>query len=84
MEYKLYHLTFSYDDLTTIAEALDFKLNNIEFNGDELEECPVEDFLNKVKNEELEQTGWKPQTTLDIGLSNAINDYLQKQLVKKS
>ena len=28
--------------------------------------------------------GWKPQTTLDIGLSNAINDYLQKQLVKKS
>ena len=28
--------------------------------------------------------GWKPKTTLDIGLSNAINDYLQKQLVKKS
>jgi len=26
--------------------------------------------------------GWKPQTTLDMGLSNAINDYLQKQLIK--
>ncbi len=24
--------------------------------------------------------GWKPKTTLEIGLSNAINDYLQKQL----
>ena len=64
MEYKLYHLTFTYDDLTTIAGALDFQLNNIDFCGDELEECPVEDFLNKVKNEELEQTGWKPQTRI--------------------
>ncbi len=26
--------------------------------------------------------GWKPQTNLDTGLSNAINDYLQKQLTK--
>ncbi len=27
--------------------------------------------------------GWKPKTTIEIGLSNAINDYLQKYLVKK-
>ena len=27
--------------------------------------------------------GWKPKTTLETGLSNAINDYLQKQLEKK-
>ncbi len=26
--------------------------------------------------------GWKPKTSLDTGLSNAINDYLQKQLTK--
>ena len=28
--------------------------------------------------------GWKPKITIDIGLSNAINDYLQKQLIKKT
>ena len=27
--------------------------------------------------------GWKPKTTLEEGLSNSINDYLQKQLIKK-
>ena len=27
--------------------------------------------------------GWKPKTTLEEGLSNSINDYLQKQLTNK-
>ena len=27
--------------------------------------------------------GWKSKTSLEIGLSSAINDYLQKQLIKK-
>ena len=27
--------------------------------------------------------GWRPNTNFETGLSNTINDYLQKQLTKK-